>query len=537
MTDSNTPDYLVIGSGLSALSVSSLLVKAGHKVTMLEAHESPGGYAHTFEVDHFQFCAQIHYIWGCAPGQTIHEFLRHLGLHEDVTFQAYDPSGYDVAVLPDGKRVGIPFGFDKLLETISAPYPEQKNNTKQFLDVITKLKYEMSQLPSRIKWWHFITQGWCSTTLIKYRTKTLQDVFDECNLSKEVQAILCCQTGDLGSPPETLSVLAYAGLFGGYNEGAYYPTRHFKYFVDQMAKVITDSPGSQIIYGANVTAITVENDKVTAVKTDEGKTYTADRIICNMDPQKAASMIGFNNIPESYQEALKYEYSPSSFIIYLGLENIDLRDHGFSNANLWHMTQWDMNKMCREQAAGDFSNPWLFISSPFLRTPDLSSTPEGCQNLEFGTLCSYEHFAILYESDRNAYKKLKEDLTNQFLDFLEQHHIPNLRKHIRLQLVGTPLTNENFVGAPRGNCYGSVMTPQNMGLSRLGPTSPWSNFFWCNASGGYAGTHGTILTGINLYEDLTGDSFLPRGKQMPTIKDNITFATQHAFTAKEKVSG
>ena len=72
------PDYLVIGSGLAALSASALLVKAGYKVTMLEAHTAAGGYAHTFEVDHFQFCAQVHYIWGCAPGQTIYEFLKKL---------------------------------------------------------------------------------------------------------------------------------------------------------------------------------------------------------------------------------------------------------------------------------------------------------------------------------------------------------------------------------------------------------------------------------------------------------------------------
>ena len=57
-------DYIIIGSGNSALTVGSLLAKAGKKICMLEAHDIPGGYAHTFKRGEYSFCAQIHYIWG-----------------------------------------------------------------------------------------------------------------------------------------------------------------------------------------------------------------------------------------------------------------------------------------------------------------------------------------------------------------------------------------------------------------------------------------------------------------------------------------
>lgn len=530
MNNTSTPDYLIIGSGLAGLSVGALLAKAGFQVTILEAHTTAGGYAHTFEVDQFEFCAQVHYIWGCAPGQTIYEFLKKIGLHEDVTFQAFDPSGYDIAVLPDGNRIGIPFGFDQLLIHLDTAYPQQRSNIKKFLDIIAQLKQEISSLPDRVHWWHAITHGWSARNVLYYRNYTLQQLFDTCHLSKEVQLVLCCQAGDFGAPPEILSVLAYASLFGGYNEGAYYPTRHFKYFIESMARVIESSPGCKILYGQNVSQISIDHDRVSSVTTTDGNTYSANRIICNMDPQKAAGMIGFNKIPAQYHESLKYEYSPSSFIIYLGLENIDLHDFGFGNANMWHMTQWDMNKMWREQLAGDFSNPWLFISSPYLRTPDLTSTPAGCQNLEFGTLCSYDQFANLYHRDHDAYKKLKNDTAEQFLNFIEQHHVPNIRKHIRSQTIGTPMTNETFVGAARGNCYGSMMTPKNMGLTRLQSESPWENFYWCNASGGYAGTMGTISTGVKLYTELTGDAFLPLA--LPSAEENIEYAIKHSYLNK-----
>lgn len=522
-------DYLVIGSGLAALSASALLARAGYKVTLLEAHTVAGGYAHTFEVDHFQFCAQVHYIWGCAPGQAIYEFLKKLDLHEDVTFQAFDPNGYDVAVLPDGKRVGIPFGFDKLLNHIDAAYPGQLVNIRKFLDIIAQLKLEISQLPTHLHWWHLITYGLSARTTLRVHNKTLQQVFDECHLSREVQAVLCCQAGDLGGPPDVISILAYASLFAGYNEGAYYPTKHFKYFVDRLTGVITDSPGCKIVYGATVEKFNIDNQQVTSVTTHDGTTYYTERVICNMDPQKAAQIIGFDKIPTRYHKALKYEYSPSSFIMYLGLEGVNLRDYGLGNANIWHMSQWDVNATWRQQLSGDFSNPWLFISSPFLRTPDLTSTPQGCQNLEVGTLCSYDQFADLYHHDHDAYVKLKNGLAEKLLDMVEQHYIPTIRKHIKSQTIGTPITNESFCGSTRGNCYGSMMSPKNMGLSRLQSASPWKNFYWCNASAGYAGTHGTILTGMNLYADLTNDQFFLKVEKL-SVEDNIKYAIQHSFS-------
>jgi choline dehydrogenase-like flavoprotein len=41
-------DYVIIGTGSSALTVGSLLAHKGYKVCLLEAHDIPGGYAQTF---------------------------------------------------------------------------------------------------------------------------------------------------------------------------------------------------------------------------------------------------------------------------------------------------------------------------------------------------------------------------------------------------------------------------------------------------------------------------------------------------------
>ncbi len=53
----NDFDDLVIGAGMAGLSVAALLARTGRRVLVLEAHDTPGGYAHMFRMRDFRFCA------------------------------------------------------------------------------------------------------------------------------------------------------------------------------------------------------------------------------------------------------------------------------------------------------------------------------------------------------------------------------------------------------------------------------------------------------------------------------------------------
>ncbi|MEO0771003.1 MAG: FAD/NAD(P)-binding protein, partial [Cyanobacteria bacterium J06649_4] len=62
-------DYLIVGSGLSGLVFGALMAKEGKRVHVLEAHEYPGGFGHTFTMaNQYHFNAQLHYVWDCGEG-------------------------------------------------------------------------------------------------------------------------------------------------------------------------------------------------------------------------------------------------------------------------------------------------------------------------------------------------------------------------------------------------------------------------------------------------------------------------------------
>lgn len=504
----HTYDYLIIGTGMAALSVAALLAHDGKRVCLLEAHDTPGGYAHSFKMGEYSFCAQVHYIWGCSAGEYIYEFLRYLGLEQEITFELLNPEGYDRMVMPDGKKVFIPYGFEKLAENIGQAYPGEKEKVLNFTNLLTQIREEVRWVPEgSISWREAVKRGLRSKNLIWRQKKTLQETFDEFQLSRESQAVLSAQAGDFMAPPKDLSLLAYTGLFSGYNRGAYYPTKHFDYFIKRIAQYISEQEGCHIYYETRVTEILSDNGAITSVKTADGKTFRATHYICNMDPQQASHLIGQEKFPKKFLPALNYQYSPSGLMIYLGLKGIDLREYGFGSFNTWHLEQWDMNKTWEEELQGNFENPWFFMSTPTLHHSSEGVAPEGGQILEVATVVSYEYFKKLKDQSYQAYSQAKTALTKKLLDLVEEKYIPELRKHIAVQVVGSPTTNEDFCLAPFGNSYGSYLTPSNVNWRRLKAKTPFKNFFWCNASSGYAGIHGTVSTGVQLYMDLTGNRF------------------------------
>ena len=140
-------DYLIVGSGIAALSLGALLAKSGRSVRGLEAHYAPGGYGHTFEAAGYRFNAQLHYVWNCGPGRSVNRVLGKLGLAEEVTFEALDPGGFDRMRMP-GYTVAIPSDMEALKERLSALFPGHGRAIAGFCDEVRLTAQELDHLPS-----------------------------------------------------------------------------------------------------------------------------------------------------------------------------------------------------------------------------------------------------------------------------------------------------------------------------------------------------------------------------------------------------
>ncbi|MGI9263503.1 MAG: phytoene desaturase family protein [Gammaproteobacteria bacterium] len=513
-----TTDYLIIGSGLAGLSFAALAAKSGKRVKVLEAHYLPGGYGHTFEMgDKYRFNAQFHYVWNCGEGQTVNKFLKKLDLDRDVTFEEYDPDGFDHMRMP-GYALDIPYDLDELIRRLTRLFPGHDKSISRFINEVRSTAREIDSLPSLRRGYTLFTQLHRFTRLIKYRKSTLQQVFDRCGLPLEAQTLLALQWPDFLLPPEKLSFFAWVMLFTGYCRGAFYPTRHFEHVIDSLVRVIEEGGGAVLLgqkvidfklHGSRVVGVTAEEIDNKGASTGAITDFEGADIICNMDPGRAAEMIGTKHFSRRVRRKIDTEYSPSSLMAYCAVDGIDLRDYGFGRWNLFHTEESDLNKAFENMyLRGDYSRPSFAVTAPGLLTDVKGDCPEGQQIIEFLTVANYRRFLDLKIGDARAYRAKKKEIFDAILDVMERDYVPNLRQHMVFATTGSPTTNERYCWTPAGHSYGSNMTPENIGPGRLDHRSSLNNFYFCNASSGYAGFAGTIWTGCRLYQKLTGDAVI-----------------------------
>jgi phytoene dehydrogenase-like protein len=500
-------DDLVIGAGMAGLAVAALLAQSGRRVLVVEAHDVPGGYAHTFAVKDYRFCAQVHYVFGCGEGETVDRLLGRLGLAEQVPFVRLDCEGFDHIVV-SGERVRVPNGLAKYRERLLRRYPGWRAPILGYFAAVTAVSEELDrsdELPRAMTPLAVLRSAYRFRHLLRYARSTLEDVYDSLRVPPRLRAILAGQSGDYLLPPRDVSFLLHVALVCGYDRGAYYPRWHFASLVDALVGSVRSHPGCAVLLEHEVERIHVDGRRVTGVSTRNGRRFAARRYVSNVDPRLTARLVGEEHLARDAAR-LRYEYSCSTITLYLAVKGLDLRDHGFGSFNVWHYPHDDINRMYDDQLRRhDLGNPWLFLSTPTLHSDAPGLCPPGHQILEVATCADYAYFAELRRGDRRAYNVEKKKVREAILDVLEAQYVPHLRDHLALRILGTPATNERFCRAPAGNAYGAALDPAHVTLDRRPFRASLENLWMANATAGLPSVAGALGAGMRLYGELSGD--------------------------------
>lgn len=515
-------DYVILGAGLGGLSAAACLTRQGYKVAVLEKHYLPGGCCHTFDYGAYRFCADVHYISQCGPGQTIDQFLNYL--EQNVSFNTLDPDCIDRVVTPD-VDFNIPLNWQTLRQRLVSTYPEAQGPINRYCDEIEQLHREIHSLVREVRWFDQKWSDWLKLpkywNLFSKRNWTLQDLYNHVELPPKLQALLAGQSGDYALPPNEIALLTHTSLVWDYSEGAYYPKHHFKHLVDTIVEAIT-AGGGVVQYSTPVEHIQVSgpagklHQRTVQSITAGGRTYSARQAyISDLDPKLTVQLMHDSEAlsRREHQRLTGYEYSASAFNIYLGLDSrFEPQRYGIGNWNIWYYPTGDLNRAYEQQLQGNLQHPWIFLSCPTMKSNEPGMAPAGHHVLEIATVCPYEPFKQLHETDPKAYKAKKREIYQHIMTSVRDL-IPDVDAYTRMKVYGTPTTSEYYLGQPQGNIYGAKLVPKQVGLNRLGYTTELPNLFFVGASAGYPSVPGVIGNGMDVVELLTGQSVWHRSEQ------------------------
>ena len=484
-------DLIVVGSGAGGLTAASLAARKGWSVLVLEAAPLAGGYLNTYDIKGYRFDTGLHYLGELGKAGSFRKMLKRLDMWDRLTFLELPKDGFAEYHF-GGMHFVLPPDKGRFRQVLLDLAPRKRSDIDRFFQILAWAERTMANLgrPKRSirdKLKVLISLPGIGALAGATYGQILDWVTDDTRL----RAALSCLSGEAGLPPSRLSAMVGLLVMAHYLRGAFYP-RNGGAGIRDAAVDIIEEQGGRIRTNFEVVRISGKPGRLlvagrpTKPETDDTEEFEARAVVTAIDPGAWADLFDSSLGLEKHQARARAMHpSVGAFYAFVGLDT-DLRTQGWTGRHVAHSDTEDAEAAWRAMLAPTLpESPSMFLfTSPTLKDPQGSYAPPGHTALEVLTMLSYEPWRKWAgkPSRRRGkdYEQLKERFGRALLGKVERY-LPELRDHLAFVDFASPLSNEYWVHAPGGGCYGPDQVPGQMGLSRFLPVTPNPGVFLAGA--------------------------------------------------------
>jgi all-trans-retinol 13,14-reductase len=435
-------EIVIIGAGLGGLTAGALLAKDGYKVTILEQHAIVGGCATTFKRKGFTCEVGLHEMDGVYENPRIQKVFHKLDVYNHVDFLKV-PEFFKITT--QNGTFTMPDGIDNAMEALIKRFPKEEKGIKSYFRLLQEISTALESL-QRMKWYHYLFFPFYFYTILKYKNRTVTEVFHQLFKDEALKLILNANVQYYNDTPDTLSFLLHSvAQYSYYKGGGYFIRGGSGRLSDYLASVI-ESHNGKVITKAKV--LSCEKNRVTYGHKKESYTLYADKIVSNLSP---ADTYGLFDI--AYKESK--EVANSLLTVYIGFSKNIKEVYGEGAYSTFYYDDIESIEALHGMLKRDVTQRGFVFVDYSQIDSQLTKEPQK----SFGVVCMTDYIEEWEGLSQEAYKEKKETLQKTVIQKLEAYY-PHLSDHVEFIETGSAKTVQRYIKTPQGTAYGFKATPK-----------------------------------------------------------------------------
>ena len=430
----------IIGSGLGGLTAGNFLARKGHKVTIFEAHSSPGGYTAGFRRDGFYFESGT---LSFESSDLVFPVMKEMGVLDKVEF-----ARQKIAIITPGMS-GVCGSYEDLKKLARASYPSEKDGLDRYFgasDRMIKTMNAVARPKGLAGYLAFPIQLARMIFLFrKYDRVTTTDFAAQC-FGRDTALYRLFK--DLGYPDMSAAIIgpAFASFFDDY----WTVRTGMQSWADALVANFR-SFGGELRLGSKVSKIVTKGGAAVGVES-KGEFHPADWVISGADYKKTFLewLDDKALLPGAQRDKIdQAAVSDGITTAYLGLDMspAELGKFLLVPHASFNDAREDVNVHASGNDPGFFDKVSIGLYSPSLHDERLA--PQGKSGLMIQSVTPYRWMDNWGGADRKKYKELKERV-KETLMARASAVIPDLAGRVVFSDLATPRTYERYTGNTDG---------------------------------------------------------------------------------------
>ena len=488
----NNNDIIIIGGGLGGLTTGALLAKEGRKVTVLEKNNIVGGGLQNFTRKGILFDTGMHMLGGFRPGQTLYRICQHLGIMQKLKLQRVDSDCMDeIYYASNHTTYRVAEGKAGFVESFATHFPHQRTQLQRYVDAIYEVADEIDLFNLRPTGdgipLHSERFMWSADEFIAH-------YIDDEQLRDVLAYMNPMYGGVSGHTPAYVHALISALYING--------TDRFVGGSQQLATALAEvieHAGGEVVGGAEVIRIAVDNRTVTQVQTKDGRSFSAPYYIAATHMGETLRLIDKGAFTPAYTKRIsntENSYSIFSLYVKLNPETFSYINHTCYYQHDYNQV-WNLGQYHRE----DWPYGMMYM------TPPIEQQNEWATHLIINCVMPFSAVEQWQDTQTGrrgeAYAQWKAWHEQRIIDRMEEVK-PGFTQCIDHVWSASPLTVRDYYHAPQGAIYGFVKDCHNPLATQIPVATKVSNLFLTGQCVGLHGICGVPLSAITTAEALVG---------------------------------